>query len=96
VSTFERPAPDIAKIVTAWETWIAGGEDVLPGRTMADLKIGGTDKVLETLAGDAEAVQPVFDAWMTWEKGRMTPEDALAALTDGGFADLVEALSTDE
>ena len=61
---------------------------------MADLKIGGTDKVLETLAANTEAVTPVFDAWMSWEKGKATPEVTLAALTENGFADIVSALST--
>lgn len=92
MTTFERPAPDIGKIVDAWATWTAGGE-ALPGRTMADLKIGGTDKVLETLAADTEAVAPAFEAWMAWEKGKSTPERALASLTEAGFADIVEALT---
>jgi len=76
--------------------WTVGGEDVLPGRTMADLKIGGTDKVLETLAEDNEAVTPIFSTWMTWEKGKSTPEVALADLTSQGFAGIVEALVADE
>lgn len=95
MTTFDRPAPDIAKIVEAWQLWIAGG-DVLPGRTMADLKIGGTDKVLETLAADTESVAPALDAWMSWEKGRSTPEKTLAGLAEAGFADIVEALTSDE
>ena len=93
VTTFQRPAPDLQKIVDAWRVWTAGGEDVLPGRTMADLKIGGTDKVLETLAADNEAITATFDIWMAWEKGKTTPEAALASLTEAGFADIVEALS---
>ena len=96
MTTFQRPAPDISKIVEAWQTWTAGGEDVFPGRTMADLKIGGADKVLETLAADNDAVSATFDAWMAWEKGKSTPSDALAALTDHGFADIVEALTDGE
>jgi len=96
VTTFERPAPDLQKIVAAWQIWTAGGEDVFPGRTMADLKIGGTDKVLETLASDNEAVVPTFEAWMQWEKGKSTPEAALAALIEHGFADIVEALDDGE
>ena len=63
---------------------------------MADLKIGGADKVLETLAADNEAVVPTFETWMTWEKGKSTPETALAGLTEHGFADIVEALSSEE
>ena len=93
VTTFQRPAPDLQKIVDAWRVWTAGGEDVLPGRTMADLKIGGTDKVLETLAADNDAITATFDIWMAWEKGKTTPETALASLTEAGFADIVEALS---
>jgi len=94
VTTFQRPAPDLEKIVEAWQVWTAGGEDVLPGRTMADLKIGGTDKVLETLAAENEAVAATFDIWMLWEKGKSTPETALAGLTDNGFAAIVEALTS--
>ena len=60
---------------------------------MADLKIGGTDKVLETLATANELVTPTFDVWMAWEKGKTTPEVALAGLFDTGFADIVEALA---
>jgi hypothetical protein len=96
VTTFERPAPDLNKITEAWRVWTEGGEDVLPGRSMADLKIGGIDKVLETLAADNEALMPVFDIWMTWEKGKMTPEVALGGLTENGFADIVEALDTNQ
>lgn len=96
MTTFERPAPDIEKIVAAWQAWTVGGEDALPGRTMADLKIGGTDKVLETLASDNEVVTPVFEAWMIWEKGKATPEVALAQLEEHGFAEIVGALTADE
>lgn len=96
MTTFQRPAPDLHKIVDAWHVWTAGGEDVLPGRSMADLKIGGTDKVLETLASDNDAVIPVYDVWMAWEKGKSTPETALADLREHGFAELVEALTIDE
>lgn len=92
VTTFERPAPDITKIVEAWRTWEAGGE-ALPGRTMADLKIGGADRVLEKLSGEAEQISQAFEAWTEWEKGRTNPEQALAALAAGGFAEIVAALS---
>jgi hypothetical protein len=95
VTTFQRPAPDLAKIVEAWNVWTAGGE-ALPGRTMADLKIGGIDKVLETLAADNDTIAPIFDVWMTWEKGKATPETSLSELTALGFADIVEALDPSE
>jgi hypothetical protein len=93
VSTFERPAPDIDKIVEAWQIWTAGGEDVLPGRTMADLKIGGVDLMLATLAEDTEQVRDAAEAWQSWEKGRVSPEDTLATLTSTGFGDIVGALA---
>ena len=99
VTTFERPAPDLHKIAEAWRVWTEGsddGEEVLPGRSMADLKIGGTDKVLETLAIDNDAIAPVFQIWMTWEKGKSTPEVALAGLENNGFAAIVEALHDGE
>lgn len=93
VSTFERPAPDINKIVEAWQIWVAGGEDVLPGRTMADLKIGGADVMLATLAEDSEQVRDAAEAWASWDKGRVGPDDTLAALTASGFGDIVGALA---
>ena len=61
-----------------------------------DLKIGGTDKVLETLAAENDAISPVFDIWMTWEKGKSTPEVALAGLENSGFTAIVEALHDSE
>jgi len=93
VSTFERPAPDINKIVEAWQIWVAGGEDVLPGRTMADLKIGGADVMLATLAEDSEQVRDAAEAWASWDKGRVGPDDTLVALTASGFGDIVGALA---
>lgn len=95
MTTFERPAPDLHKITQAWQTWTAGGE-VLPGRTMADLKIGGTDKVLETLATDNDAVTPVYEVWLEWESGRTSPETALAGLVENGFTAIVEALDPEQ
>ena len=90
---FERPAPDISKIVAAWRTWEAQGEDTLPGRTMADLKIGGTDRVLDTLVEDNDELAPIAAAWQQWERGKVGPDDTLAAMTEGGFAEIVEALA---
>lgn len=93
VTTFERPAPDIDKIVAAWETWEEQGEDVLPGRTMADLKIGGLDRVLDTLLEQSEDIAPAAEAWNLWERGKVGPEDSIAALIEAGFAAIVEALA---
>ena len=36
---FERPAPDLNKLITAWETWEKGEE--MPGRVLANLKTAG-------------------------------------------------------
>lgn len=89
---FERPAPDLSKIVAAWQTWQAQGEDTLPGRTMADLKIGGVDRLLATVVEGNADLAPIAEAWNLWERGKVGPEETLSAMTDGGFADIVEAL----
>ncbi len=90
MSTFERPAPDLAKIAEAWSTWTTDPE-ALPGRTMADLKIGGADIVLATIA-DETGLEILRDAWTLWDRGKATPEDTLSDLTEAGFADVVAAL----
>jgi hypothetical protein len=48
MSTFERPAPDLAKLITAWEEWERG--DQMPGRVLANLKTAGLGEVLAKLA----------------------------------------------
>jgi hypothetical protein len=45
--TFDKPAPDLAKIHTAWEKWEKGEEQ--PGRTLASLKTAGLDAVISQL-----------------------------------------------
>jgi hypothetical protein len=45
--TFERPAPDLAKLITAWDSWEKGGE--MPGRVLANLKTAGLPEVLAEL-----------------------------------------------
>jgi hypothetical protein len=45
--SFERPAPDLTKIVAAWESWEKGEES--PGRVMADMKTAGLATILEQL-----------------------------------------------
>ncbi len=92
MATFERPAPDINKISEAWRVWTVDDE-ALPGRTMADLKIGGLDYLLETIAHDAEQLAPALEAWTSWEKGKLGPNEALDALTKAGLDDIVAALS---
>jgi hypothetical protein len=44
---FEQPAPDLQKILAAWEEWEKGEES--PGRVLADMKTAGLDAVLAEL-----------------------------------------------
>ena len=45
--SFAPPAPDLKKIIAAWETWERGEEQ--PGKTIATLKTAGLDVVLRDL-----------------------------------------------
>lgn len=45
---FETPAPDLDKILLAWETWEKGEEQ--PGKTLANLKTAGLDQIIRQLA----------------------------------------------
>jgi len=45
--SFERPAPDLNKLVAAWEQWEIGEQ--MPGRVLADLKTAGMAEVLAEL-----------------------------------------------
>ncbi|HEY5664773.1 MAG TPA: hypothetical protein VIS05_12140 [Ilumatobacter sp.] len=47
MSTFERPVPDLAKLVSAWEDFERGDEQ--PGKVLANLKTAGLAVVLEEL-----------------------------------------------
>ena len=44
---FEPPAPDLNKMLTAWEAWERGEE--APGRVLANLKTAGLPEVLAEL-----------------------------------------------
>jgi hypothetical protein len=44
---FERPAPDLQKLLAAWEQFEAGEE--APGRVLANLKTAGLPEVLREL-----------------------------------------------
>ncbi|MDA3012888.1 MAG: hypothetical protein O2801_10150 [Actinomycetota bacterium] len=46
-SAFERPAPDLTKILTAWEEWEKGEET--PGRVLTNMKTAGLAEVLREL-----------------------------------------------
>jgi hypothetical protein len=45
--TFEPPAPDLQKLLTAWEAFEAGEE--APGKVLANLKTAGLPEVLRQL-----------------------------------------------
>ena len=47
VPAVDPPAPDLKKIIAAWETWERGEEQ--PGKTIATLKTAGLDVVLRDL-----------------------------------------------
>lgn len=44
---FERPAPDLQKLITAWEQYEVGEE--APGKVLANLKTAGLPDVLHEL-----------------------------------------------
>ena len=46
-STFDRPAPDLAKILTAWEEWERGEQN--PGKVLTNMKTAGLADVLREL-----------------------------------------------
>lgn len=51
--TFERPVPDLQKLIVAWEQFEAGEE--APGRVLANLKTAGLPEVLQELAASGWA-----------------------------------------
>ena len=44
---FDRPAPDLAKLLKAWEQWEKGEE--MPGKVLANLKTAGLAEILREL-----------------------------------------------
>ncbi len=46
--SFERPAPDLKKLIAAWEEFETGDEQ--PGRVLANLKTAGLADVLTELS----------------------------------------------
>jgi hypothetical protein len=44
---FEAPAPDLQKLISAWEEWERG--DQQPGRVLANMKTAGLPQVLQQL-----------------------------------------------
>lgn len=45
--SFERPDPDLSKLVAAWQAWERGEET--PGKVLANLKTAGLGDVLDQL-----------------------------------------------
>ncbi len=45
--SFERPAPDVSKLLAAWEEFERGEQ--LPGKVLANLKTAGLAEVLAEL-----------------------------------------------
>lgn len=45
--SFDQPAPDLSKLLLAWEAFEAGEE--LPGKVLANLKTAGLPEVLKEL-----------------------------------------------
>lgn len=45
--SFERPAPDLTKLLSAWEEFERGEQ--LPGKVLANLKTAGLAEVLQEL-----------------------------------------------
>lgn len=45
---FERPSPDLDKIIAAWDEWERGDET--PGKVLAAMKTAGLDQILRQLA----------------------------------------------
>jgi hypothetical protein len=44
---FEAPAPDLSKLIAAWEEWEKG--ELTPGKVLANLKTAGLPQVLRQL-----------------------------------------------
>jgi hypothetical protein len=53
---FERPAPDLQKLIVAWEQFEAGEES--PGRVLANLKTAGLPAVLQQLVEEGWTPNP--------------------------------------
>lgn len=47
MSSFETPAPDLKKLVVAWEEWEKGEQT--PGKVLANLKTAGLPAILREL-----------------------------------------------
>lgn len=52
---FERPAPDLTKLITAWDAFEKGEE--MPGRVLANLKTAGLAEILAELKSSGWTLQ---------------------------------------
>jgi hypothetical protein len=58
--SFERPAPDLVKLVNAWEEFERGEE--APGKVLANLKTAGLAEVLAELVASGWQPSSAADA----------------------------------
>ena len=56
-SDFERPEPDLAKIIAAWEEWERGEQT--PGKVLTSMKTAGLAEVLQQLKASGWTPAPV-------------------------------------
>ncbi len=54
--SFEAPAPDLAKLIAAWDEWERGEQQ--PGKVLAELKTAGLPVILRQLADAGWVPQP--------------------------------------
>ncbi len=54
--SFERPAPDVSKLLAAWEEFERGEQ--LPGKVLANLKTAGLAEVLAELSASGWTPSP--------------------------------------
>lgn len=54
--SFERPGPDLTKLMTAWQEWERGEET--PGKVLANMKTAGLGDVLSELVATGWSPAP--------------------------------------
>lgn len=59
MSSFETPAPDLTKLIAAWEEWERGEES--PGKVLSKLKTAGMHTVLSQLQESGWSPAPTAD-----------------------------------
>lgn len=56
-SDFERPAPDLAKIIAAWDEWERGEQT--PGKVLTSMKTAGLAEVFQQLQASGWTPAPI-------------------------------------